>query len=155
MPRTAAAFLDVVPAFRLDIPPPPHLNEAEQAVWRDTVGTADEGHFRPEDRELIAHYCVHVAQARRLMARKRRTPEQMRDLRAETALVMSLSTKLRLGPKSRAPNRRRAESAGAVTDTEPWQVTAPQAPQGPTAGRWTAEGRGQAGTADDEQRASK
>jgi hypothetical protein len=112
MPLSADA-LTVVPVFKPEFPPPSHLGPEEAVVFRDVVGTADHGHFRPEDRELIALYATHVIQARRLMARKRRTVEQQRDLRAETALVMSLSTKLRLGPKSRAPDNRRAQSAGS------------------------------------------
>jgi hypothetical protein len=104
--------LAVVPVGKIDFPPPAHLGDEEATVFRDVVGTADHGHFRSEDRELLALYCAHIVVARRLMARKRRTADQHRELRAETALIMSLSTKLRLGPKSRAPDNRRAASAG-------------------------------------------
>jgi hypothetical protein len=112
MPRISADALAVVPAFEVEFPPPAHLNDAEAVVFRDILGSADKGHFRHKDRELLALYCVHVVTARRLMARKRRNAEQNRDLRAVTALVVTLSTKLRLGPKSRAPDHRRAASAG-------------------------------------------
>jgi hypothetical protein len=91
-------------------------------VFRDVVGTADPGHFRNEDRELLGLYAVHVCHARSLMRRKWRTLEQQRDLRAVTALIMSLSTKLRLGPKSRAPNNRRAASAGQGGGQQPWEL---------------------------------
>jgi hypothetical protein len=63
------------------------------------------------------------------MKRKRRTAEQQRDLRAETALVVSLSTKLRLGPKSRAPDHRRAASAGLRANVKPWDPLVPVAEQ--------------------------
>jgi hypothetical protein len=132
--------MSVVPAAKIEFPPPAHLGAEESAIFRDTVGTADRGHFRPEDRELLGLYCVHVVAARRLMARKRRTAEQQRDLRAETALVMSLSTKLRLGPKSRAPDNRRAASAGlrgfasALAASPPQQV---EPSREPLATRWT------------------
>jgi hypothetical protein len=122
MPRISAAALGVVPVFEVDFPPPAHLNDAEATVFRDVVGTADRGHFRHEDRELLAMYCVHVIEARALMRKKRRTAEQQRDLRATTALVMSLSTKLRLGPKSRAPDNRRAASAGLEGGLKPWEL---------------------------------
>ena len=57
------------------------------------------------------------------MARKRRTAEQQRDLRAATALIITLSTKLRLGPKSRAPDNRRAASAGIRNSgPKPWDL---------------------------------
>ena len=114
-------------------------------MFRDIVGTADRGHFRHEDRELLALYCVHVVEARRLMMRKRRTLEQQRDLRAVTSLVMSLSTKLRLGPKSRSPNNRRAASAGQGGGLQPWELGQSKEEQAEAApvsveGRWTSQG---------------
>jgi hypothetical protein len=132
----------IVPVRKTEFPPPAHLGDEEAAVFRDVVGTADRNHFRPEDRELLALYCTHVVVARRLMARKRRTAEQQRDLRAESALIVSLSTKLRLGPKSRAPDNRRAAGAGlrgfaisALAEAPPQQVK--PARRGPLATRWT------------------
>ena len=44
---------------------PAHLSDAEAAVFRDVVGTADGGHFRPKDRELLSLYCAHVVQGAR------------------------------------------------------------------------------------------
>ncbi len=121
MPRISAAALGVVPVAELKFSPPAHLHEAEALVLRDVVGTADKGHFRSEDCELLALYATHVVTARALMKRKQRTVEQQRDLRAVTALIMSLSTKLRLGPKSRAPDNRRAASAGLWAGAKPWE----------------------------------
>lgn len=113
MPRLSSAALGIIPPAALELPPPAHLNEAEKAVFRDIVASADSGHFRPEDRELLALYCVQVVESRRLAARKRRSSEQLRELRETTKLLMALATKLRLGPKSRAPDHRRAASAGS------------------------------------------
>ena len=113
MPRLSSAALGVVPAYAPELPPPAHLNDAEKAVFRDIVASADSGHFRPEDRELLGLYCIHTVEARRLADRKRRSPEQKRELRETTKLLMALGTKLRLGPKSRAPDHRRAASAGS------------------------------------------
>lgn len=142
MPRISAAALGVVPVVEVEFPPPARLNNDEAVVFRDVVGTADRGHFRPEDRELLALYCAHVVQARRLLKRKRRTAEQQRDLRAETAIVVSLSTKLRLGPKSRAPDNRRAASAGLRATAKPPLVLGAKAEQaarthGSVDTRWT------------------
>jgi hypothetical protein len=141
VPRISADSLAVVPVYTPEFPPPAHLGEQERVIFRDVVATADRGHFRSEDRELLALYAVHVVTARRLMKRKRRTVEQQRDLRAETALIVSLSTKLRLGPKSRAPDNRRARSAGLrgnVNFKPPWDDAPPaeRARPGPTATRW-------------------
>jgi phage terminase small subunit len=113
MPRISAASLGVVPSYAVELPPPAHLNEGEKAVFRDIVAAADSGHFRSEDRELLGLYCVHVVEARRMAGRNRRSPEHLRELRETTKLLMSLSVKLRLGPKSRAPDHRRAASAGS------------------------------------------
>ena len=49
----------------------------------------------------------------------------MRDLRDATRLIITLSTKLRLGPKSRAPDNRRAASAGLrPPGPRPWETHA-------------------------------
>jgi hypothetical protein len=123
MPRISAAALGVVPVVELEFPPPAHLSEAEKVVFRDVVGTSDYGHFRQEDRELLALYCVQVVAARDLMKRRRRSPEQMRDLRDATRLIITLSTKLRLGPKSRSRDNRRAASAGMrPPGPRPWET---------------------------------
>jgi hypothetical protein len=140
MPRISADAMSVVPVFEAEFPPPAHLGNAEAAVFRDVVATADRGHFRHEDREMLGLYAVHVVAARKLMARKRRTLEQLRELRSETAIIVTLSTKLRLGPKSRAPDNRRARSAGLranVNFAPPWEDTPPAEPaRGPIATRW-------------------
>ena len=70
MPRISAAALGVVPVAELEFPPPAHLSEAEKIVFRDVVGSADPGHFRCEDRELLALYCAQVVAARTLMKRR-------------------------------------------------------------------------------------
>ena len=150
MPRISAAALGVVPCAELEFPAPAHLSEAEKVVFRDVVASADPGHFRHEDRELLGLYCAQVIAARVLMKKRRRAAEQERDLRAATALIITLSTKLRLGPKSRAPDNRRAASAGMRRpgpkpwDRRPWDPPAeePEAPEterpkAPIGQRWT------------------
>jgi hypothetical protein len=142
MPRVSAAAWGVVPVAVLPFPPPAHLSEAEKAVFKDVVGSSDYGHFRAEDRELLALYCVQVVAARALMKRKRRSPEEMRDLRDATRLIITLSTKLRLGPKSRAPDNRRAASAGLrPLGPKPWErheeePEAPEMSEKPADQRW-------------------
>jgi phage terminase small subunit len=146
MPRISAAALGVVPAAELEFPPPAHLSEPEKVVFRDVVASADPGHFRHEDRELLGLYCAQVTAARALMKKRRRAAEQERDLRAATALIITLSTKLRLGPKSRAPDNRRAASAGMRRPgPRPWdspRAKAPEAareePRAPGDQRWNS-----------------
>jgi hypothetical protein len=143
MPRISAAALGVVPAAELEFPPPAHLSESEKGVFRDIVASADPGHFRHEDRELLALYCAQVIAARGLMKKRRRAAEQERDLRAATALIITLSTKLRLGPTSRAPDNRRAASAGMRRPgPKPWDPPAdarevPEKSEAPVGQRWT------------------
>jgi hypothetical protein len=123
MPRVSAASLAVVPVFTPALRPPEHLGAAEAAVFSDVVLAADRDHFRREDVELIALYCVHVITARNLMRKKRRTAEQERALRSTTALVVNLSSRLRLGPKSRDPSHRRRVGAGLENaGLQPWQL---------------------------------
>lgn len=95
---------------------------------------------------MLALYCAQVVAARTLMKRRRRAVEQERDLRAATALIITLSTKLRLGPKSRAPDNRRAASAGTRRPgPKPWDppVEAPEKreaaekSEAPVGQRWT------------------
>ncbi len=146
MPRVSAAAFGVVPVTELPFPPPPHLSEAEKIVFRDVAGTADHGHFRAEDRELLALYACHTISARKLMKKRRRQPEEERELRALTALIITLSTKLRLGPKSRSPDNRRAATAGMLRPgPRPWDrqpeddepEEKPEKPAAPDAPRWT------------------
>ena len=88
----------------------------------------------------MALYCVQVVAARALMKRRRRSPEQMRDLRDATRLIVTLSTKLRLAPKSRAPDNRRAASAGIRSGPKPWETPsaeAPEKPEAPVERRWS------------------
>jgi hypothetical protein len=126
LPRISSDALAVIPAFKVELPPPGHLGDAEAKVFRDIVATSDHNHFRAEDRELLSLYSVHVVQARRLMKLRRRTAEQNRELRATTILIANLSSKLRLGPKSRAPDNRRAQSAGLKGAFKPpWDETPP------------------------------
>ena len=132
MPRISAAALGVVPVVELDFPPPAHLNDDEAAIFRDIVAGADPRHFRHEDRELLGLYACHTVSARKLMKRKHRNPEQERDLRDATRLIITPSTKLRLGPKSRAPDNRRAASAGLrPPGPRPWETHAeePEKPE--------------------------
>jgi hypothetical protein len=140
MPRISAAAHGVVPAAPLEFPPPPHLNAAEAAVFRDVVASSDPRHFRHEDRELLGLYACHTVAARKLMKRRRRDPDQDRELRALTALIVTLSTKLRLGPKSRAPDNRRAASAGLrPPGPRPWdppQAKMPEAAEQHINRRW-------------------
>jgi hypothetical protein len=127
MPRRSAASLSVVPCFE-ELRPPEHLGPAEAAVFRDVIRAADRDHFRREDVELIALYCCHVVTARALMRKKRRTADQERALRSTTALIVNLSVKLRLGPKSRCPTDRRRASAGQENAyPPPWTLGQDQA----------------------------
>ena len=95
-----------------------------------------------DQRERKYRYCVQVVAARDLMKRRRRSPEQMRDLRDATRLIITLSTKLRLGPKSRSPDNRRAASAGMRTggpkpwETRPVHAEAPEAAEQHVDRRW-------------------
>jgi phage terminase small subunit len=139
VPRISADALSVVPVGALPFPPPEHLGEPEKGVFRDVVASADCGHFRHEDRELLALYCVQVVAARKLMTRKRRTELQQRELREISRMIITLSTKLRLGPKSRAPDNRRAMSAGSrQPGPRPWDAEqAAEVSDAPVDRRWT------------------
>ena len=94
------------------IPAAGSFERAEKVVFRDVVASADPGHFRHEDRELLALYCAQVIAARGLMKKRRRAAEQERDLRATTALIITLSHQTEVGRSRRAPDNRRAASAG-------------------------------------------
>ena len=90
MPRVSAAAFGVVPIGEAPFPPPAHLGEAEKAAFPGRCRDLRfYGHFRPEDRELLALYACHTISARKLMKRKRRDPEQERELRILTALIMA------------------------------------------------------------------
>ena len=73
MPRISAAALGVGSGRRARIPAASPSERGRKGRFSGTLSpAADPGHFRHEDRELLALYCVQVIAARALMKRRRR-----------------------------------------------------------------------------------
>ena len=131
MPRVSSAALAAVPACELEFLPPPHLSADAAVIFRDVIASADKGHFRHEDRMLLSLYCCHCVEAQRLMRKRRLSHDERCDLSRLTSVIMALSVKLRIGPKSRHPNHRRGQNAGLAGGVEPWELgqNAPEKPK--------------------------
>ena len=58
--------LRAIPLSARKLPPPEGLDEAEAAVWRDTVATMPLGWFNRSHQPLLSAYCRHTVRADRL-----------------------------------------------------------------------------------------
>jgi hypothetical protein len=125
MPRESASALELVGTMQgaTRLPAPAHLSEDQRQIWDDITAAYPAGHFNGDCAPLLAELVVHVSLARELAvalretrtwdlingrsaARRRETfTSLLAEARAESAIISSLSVKLRLTPSShrRAP----------------------------------------------------
>jgi phage terminase small subunit len=107
MPRRSAASF-VIPSVTGAPPrlsPPADLSETERAVFIDLVASSKAEHFRPSDLPLLSAYCRCIVLERR-SAQELAAGDHKALARWEkaTKAMVALSMRLRLSPKSRAPN---------------------------------------------------
>jgi hypothetical protein len=117
MPHSRAS-LTMLPGGRRVLEPPREFAEGsiERAIFVETVLSVPDDHFAPEDSVLLAEYCRSAALARRASeelaasAVSGSTPSPW--LAVHSSAVRSvalLSTRLRLGPRSRSHNIRKGK----------------------------------------------
>jgi hypothetical protein len=116
VPRHSKASLTLAhfnPGKRLE--PPPQLGGLEAAIFRQTVASVPPTHFQAEDVVLLAAYARAAALERRAsdelqacaVVGDRASP--WRDVYATAVHALAtLTVRLRLGPKSRSPNKARS-----------------------------------------------
>ena len=126
--RKSAASLSIVPVSGIQRPePPPELSPEESAVWTATTRAMKPDWFGPETHPMLSGYCFHVVQADMVAAQLRTvtitTPDYRRLLalhRAETKIILSIATKLRLTPRS---NRYAGDGRdGGRFHPRPWEL---------------------------------
>jgi hypothetical protein len=103
--------------------PPVEFTEGsiERAIFKATIASVPPAHFQPEDAVLLAAYCRAAALERRASeelavcgtAGDRASP-WLAVWREALHALSSLTIRLRLGPKARHPDRRRATKPGAA-----------------------------------------
>ena len=117
MPRKSKAALSIAHigpgARRLE--PPADLGEIEAAIFRQTVASVPFDHFSAEDVSLLCAYCTTVMLAKSAAAELAARPVVDGKVspflamhRDQVRLMAVLSVRLKLGPKSRRPDSRRA-----------------------------------------------
>jgi hypothetical protein len=117
MPRRSKDALTVVHigpgARRLE--PPPELPGRVAEIFRQTVASTPHDHFQPEDVHLLSAYSQTVALAETAAAELSAHPlidgkvsAWLAIQRDQVRLLAVLSMRLKLGPKSRRPDGRRA-----------------------------------------------
>jgi phage terminase small subunit len=144
MPHSRAS-LTILPGGggRRVLEPPSDFGEGsiERAIFVETVMSVPDGHLAPEDRVLLAAYCRASALARRASEELATSavagsmPSPWLAVHASAVRSMALlSTRLRLGPRSRTNNTRKAKvmaSSVSYYDTHPGEpVTAPASTEG-------------------------
>jgi phage terminase small subunit len=122
MPRQSKAALSIAHigpgARRLE--PPPELSGRAAEVFRHTVANAEYGHFQPEDSPLLCRYCETMALAETAAAELAAHPvvdgrvsPWLTIQREQVRLLAQLSIRLKIGPKARRPDSRRAGKPGS------------------------------------------
>lgn len=108
--------------------PPEHLTSEQQEIWRKTVNSLAADWFRTESHEVLAQYCRHVIQARhvaKLIEDMEGSAENfnardyallLRTQKAESEIINSTATKLRLPPQSTYDKSKRKKEARS----RPW-----------------------------------
>jgi phage terminase small subunit len=140
LPRRSSASLSVA-AFTPDLrrlEPPTDLQGVERETFVHTVASLPASHFLPEDIPLLRAYCSTVALAKQAAAELQLCPvvgsAPSPWLKVHSSLIRSLAqltTRLRLGPRSRSNNQRSAKSgrtpsgyeALGLSEPRPWGKT--------------------------------
>jgi hypothetical protein len=127
--RKSAASLSIVPVSGIQRPePPPEFTPEEADVWRSTVRAMKPNWFGLETHPLLSAYCFHVVTCKELHAQLRTLTSVDREyrqllalLRAETKLMLSIATKLRITPRA---NRYAGDGRdGGRHFPRPWETT--------------------------------
>ena len=117
MPHSRAS-LTMFPGGRRVLEPPSEFAEGsiERSIFADTALSVPDDHFAPEDRVLLAEYCRSAALAKRASeelaasAVNGSMPSPWLAVHASAVRsVALLSTRLRLGPRSRSHNVRKTK----------------------------------------------
>jgi len=107
-------------------PPPAELSQREAQIWRDIVDARPLHYFGRETWPMLAALCTHAAQAELLAAELRRNSTQKNrdEHRKQTAMIATLSTRLRLSKLGQRKHQSSEErEASGAPRRRLWQVT--------------------------------
>lgn len=127
--RKSAAQLSVAQLVEIVPRPtaPDHLTDAQAEVWDRVVGRMPGDHFTDENLDLLAQYCRHVVEARRIadmVAGMAGDPDTsledydrlLKMQEREGRAMSSLATRMRLTQQTRQDRRTQAK-----TSKRPWE----------------------------------
>ena len=112
-------LLVLLPGGRRPLEPPPELREgsAERALFVEIAASFPDGHFAPEDVGLLAEYARTATLARYASEELLANPvigttvnPWLGTHSKAVRQMMTLATRLRIGPRSRSANTRKAKS---------------------------------------------
>jgi hypothetical protein len=141
MPHSRASLLTILPGGRRVLDPPPELREGtvERAIFVQVAASVPDGHFAPEDVGLLAEYSRVATLARYASEELLANPvigttvnPWLGTHSKAVRQMMTLATRLRIGPRSRSHNVRKAKpmaSAPSYYDLNPIRPS----PKGPRA----------------------
>jgi hypothetical protein len=106
MPRKSKAERELAPYIRptevLSLPPPTTLSEPARTVWIELVSAHGLDHFQEGDVTLLQQYCEASSLATRAaVALQAGDDTRLKIWERSTAVMASLSLRLRIGPQAR------------------------------------------------------
>jgi hypothetical protein len=144
MPHSRDSLV-LLPGGRRPLQPPPELREGsdERAVFVQVAASVPDGHFAPEDVGLLAEYARTATLARfaseELLANpvvgKTVNPWLATHASAIRQLAM-LATRLRIGPRSRSANTRKAKPVSPPSYYDLHPATPPPTPPSKEGDPW-------------------
>jgi hypothetical protein len=106
-------------------PPPADMSPREQQIWRDIVDARPVFYFGRETYPMLEALCMHAMQAEMLAAELRRNPTRhlRNEHRKQTAMIATLSTRLRLSKLGRRKHQSSEErEAASAPRRRLWEV---------------------------------
>jgi len=107
-------------------PPPADMSKREAEIWTDIVDSRPAFYFDRSTFPMLAALCMHAAQAELLAAELRRNSTQKNrdEHRKQTAMIATLSTRLRLSKLGQRKHQSIEErDASGAPRRRLWQVT--------------------------------
>jgi phage terminase small subunit len=118
--QSLVAVVSRLEQHRPRIKPPPHLDQAERAVFEKIVADCPPSHFSQSDAPLLVAYCQAYLLVQAAFEAACDDPSQLPAWERSARVMASLSTKLRLAPSTRTDPKTLARRLASTHDPRAW-----------------------------------